>query len=107
MNKTKYICHKCGHVFDEDDMGSHSEWIGESRYSSNNSGWYTTGACPKCGCDDIRDAEECCCCGECFDKEEMIEADDNWYCKECAGRVYDAYYLAWGRFEEAKGAKNG
>lgn len=99
---TKYKCQNCKHTFTEDEMGYSSEWIGDDRYSSNSSGYIYYDACPECGSTEIVEAEECCCCGEWFDKEDMIEDNDLWFCKECGGRIYDAYYLKWGRLEEEK-----
>ena len=96
----RYICTRCGVSFNE--PGSRSEWIGESSYSSNNSGWLNTVVCPECGCDELKEPEECYVCGQDFDKEEMVESDGHYYCKECAGRIYDAYYLKYGYLEEAK-----
>ena len=100
MSKTKYICTKCGAVIDEDDLDAVMQWDGEGVMG----GYHPVeDKCPECGGTDVVEAEECCCCGECFDKEnDMIEVDDFWYCKECAGRIHDAYWATWGAKEGEK-----
>lgn len=101
MAKMKYICTNCGNTFDEDEIGTVMQWDGEGVMG----GYHPVeDQCPYCkSTDDIREAEECCCCSEYSDKEDdMVEVDDWWYCKDCARKIHDAYYLKWGRFEEGK-----
>lgn len=87
MATKMYICLKCGEVFDEHNMGYHSEWIGESRYSSSNSGWYTTAGCPQCGTDEIEEAQDCMECTEYFAESEL----NHFLAEVQYGRTLDDY----------------
>lgn len=90
----RYYCGRCELSFDEEELVPIESWYGESKYSSNNSGWYTEDmVCPHChSSDDLEEAEECCCCGEDFGKEDyMIVVGNDWYCLECAKKIHDAY----------------
>lgn len=100
MNKTKYICTKCGAVIDEEDLDTVYQWDGEGVMG----GYHPVeDKCPECGStDDLYEAKECSCCGEYYPKEDMIEVDDWWYCEGCAGRIHDAYLMRHGKV-----AKNG
>ena len=100
MSRKKYICGQCGHVFDADDLETVYQWDGEGVMRGRHP---VEDICPDCG-GDVYEAEECCCCGEDFDKEnDMIEVDDFWYCKECARHIYEAYFDAWGKNERRGG----
>lgn len=100
MSSQRYICGHCGHTFDEEDLDTVYQYDGEGVMG----GYHPVDAvCPDCG-SDVYEAEECCCCGQDFDKEnDMIEVDGAWYCKDCAGKIYDAYFDAWGKDEERSG----
>ena len=85
----KYCCDNCGEVFDEEDSGVIYEWEGEGVMRGERA---VGMCCPKCGCEDLWEADECCCCGEEFDRENgMIKVGGYWYCLECAKAIHDAY----------------
>lgn len=88
----KYICDKCGHVFDEDEAGVIYETVGEGvmrgPYPAEN-------CCPECGSTDFYEAQECAECGEWFFEDEMIETDNFWYCRECAKNIRDLFNEKW------------
>ena len=95
-----YKCIDCGYVFDEDEAGGASEWIGEDKYESNSSGWMTYMACPECGSTEIVEAERCDDCGEYFDPTDLIHVDDLSICQECARDYFEAYWRKWGYAEK-------
>lgn len=106
-----YYCGNCKRSFDEEEFGWISQWDGEGVMG----GWHDVDACcPYCrSMDDWEEAEECCCCGEYYGKEDyMIRVDDDWYCLECAKAVHDAYAeemekrrIAEERWEKIRNAK--
>ena len=94
MKKEMYICHKCGRTFEADELVPVYQWDGEGVMGGYHA---VEDKCPYCGStDDWAEAEECSCCGNYFDKDDMVESDDYWYCKDCAGRVHDAYWAKFG-----------
>lgn len=97
MKKIMYKCEDCGCIFDKEDAGTHSEWIGEGGIMS---GYIHYLGCPECNSENLSDAKECDCCGEAFGIDDLVEVDDAMYCKECAGRIHDAYWMKWGKDEK-------
>lgn len=95
-----YICLDCGEAFDREDSGTSREWIGEDRYESNSSGWMYYTVCPRCGSDEIAEAEQCDECGEYYDKTDMIRVGDTKLCHGCANEYFEAYWDKWGYTEK-------
>lgn len=88
----KYICDKCGCVCDEENLDVVYQWDGEGVMG----GYHPVeDSCPNCGCTDLSEAEECSECGEDFAKDDMIETDNFWYCKECAKNIHDLFEEKW------------
>ena len=97
----KMICGKCHNTFDEDELEPVYQWDGEGVMGGYHA---VEDKCPHCGSTDyLYDARECCVCGEDFAEDDMVESEGDWYCKECARRVYEAYWLKYGRHEEREG----
>ena len=119
---SKYFkCMGCGYVFDEDDMGSYGEWVGEGVMR----GQIYYGCCPECGCDDIEDANDCMECTEYFGESELnvfktevqYGKRDNFeyvrLCDKCLEKVKkdiaagkDEYGIGW-ELEEKEELDNG
>ena len=82
MGFTKYICHHCDTVFDEQDAGWDCEMIGEG--SMRGPLWYHT--CPKCGSDEYGEARECIACCGYFSEEDTGSLD---YCQSCQNAIHE------------------
>lgn len=92
MNKTKYICDKCDHVFDEDEAGVIYETIGEGVMRGR---CPMEMCCPECGSTEFDEAQECGECGEYYSDCDMISMDNWHYCKECARNIHDLFEEKW------------
>lgn len=95
MTKIYYKCRNCENSFRKEDAGSYFDRVGERSTDG-----YWCMCCPECRSDDIEEAKECDTCGEVFFLDDLIEADGFMYCKECADRVVEAYWLKWGKEEK-------
>jgi len=94
----KYYCDNCGEVFDEEDSGVIYEWEGEGVMRGERA---VGMCCPKCGSEDLGEAQECVWCGESYAEEDMLKIDGDWFCKECLDNIVNAYTTKW-KIEEKK-----
>lgn len=83
------ICNKCGRVIDENDLGSHTDfmsYIGDAKYYETNKD-----NCACCG--EFEEAEECNVCGEyCIDKDITLGWRYNiGVCKNCMEHYKNKY----------------
>ena len=72
------ICNRCGEVFEESEADVKSEYdcVRGNSFASGRD-YYLK--CPRCGNDDLDEAEQCKCCEEWFREGEL----SNELCKEC------------------------
>lgn len=87
-----YICNNCKSTFAKPDKnGCWSDRHGLEEY------WY----CPECGSDMVYEAEECRCCGEYFEEDDLryIKVDnrfgqhiENYICNDCLFQCLEEYF---------------
>lgn len=78
------ICNECGAIFDESEMRIIHDDPSPSGVSLA-PGYYEYGVCPKCGDDDIDEAERCYLCGEWISKHR------NEICMDCEIKLREDY----------------